>query len=64
MGSRRFHTIAIFLRYLQEFVDVMDGELSDNFEYFRTLVVRGFLEARKHAERLFLLLEMMLTCEQ
>lgn len=49
---------------LQEFMDIMDGELSDNFEYFRTLVVRGFLEARKHAERLFLLVEMMLSGEQ
>lgn len=43
----------------QEFIDVMDGEVSDNYEYFRTLVVRGFLEARKHAERLLLLVEMM-----
>merc|ERR1711920_820447 len=34
----------------QEFLDVMDGECSDQYEYFRTLVIRGFLEARKHVK--------------
>lgn len=44
----------------QEFLDVMDGECSDQYEYFRTLIIRGFLEARKHAERTMLLVRMML----
>lgn len=39
----------------------MDGELSENYEYFRTLIVRGFLEIRKHADRLLLLVELMLS---
>jgi len=42
-----------------EFIDVMDGECSDQFEYFRTLVIRGFLEARKHMERILLLVQMI-----
>jgi len=44
----------------QEFLDVMDGECSDQYEYFRTLVIRGFLEARKHMERIILPIRMML----
>merc|ERR1719230_428341 len=44
----------------QEFLDVMDGECSDQYEYFRTLVIRGFLEARKHRERTGLLVRMLL----
>jgi len=45
----------------QEFLDVMDGECSDQYEYFRTLVIRGFLEARKHMERIILPVRMMLV---
>jgi len=44
----------------QEFLDVMDGERSEQFAYFRRLVVRGFLEARKHMERITLPIQMML----
>ncbi|OEH73842.1 phosphatidylinositol 4-kinase family protein [Cyclospora cayetanensis] len=49
------------LLVVQEFLDVMDGETSDNYEYFRTLIIRGFLEARKHADRIILMVEMMLS---
>merc|ERR1712070_331006 len=48
----------------QEFLDVMDGECSDQYEYFRTLVIRGFLEARKHMERIILPVRMMLVGSQ
>lgn len=44
----------------QEFLDVMDGECSDQYEYFRTLIIRGFLECRKHMERIMLLVRMCL----
>merc|ERR1712232_761762 len=44
----------------QEFLDVMDGECSDQYEYFRTLVIRGFLEARKQMERILLPVRMLL----
>lgn len=45
----------------QEFLDVMGGEFSDDYEYFRTLVVRGFLEARKHVDRIILPVRMLLA---
>lgn len=45
----------------QEILDVMDGECSEQYEYFRTLLIRGFLEARKHMERIVLQVRMMLT---
>ncbi|ORM39510.1 Phosphatidylinositol 4-kinase [Babesia sp. Xinjiang] len=43
----------------KEYVDVMGGETSDNFDYFKALVIRGLLEARKHMDRIVLLVEMM-----
>merc|ERR1712060_252937 len=45
----------------QEFLDVMGGEFSDEYEYFRTLVIRGFLGARKHMERIILPVRMLLA---
>jgi len=45
----------------QEFLDVMDGECSDQYEYFRTLIIRGFLEARKHVDRIVLPVRMLLA---
>ncbi|CBZ49710.1 hypothetical protein NCLIV_001980 [Neospora caninum Liverpool] len=58
-GNINFETSPFKLT--QEYLDVMDGETSDNYEYFRTLIIRGFLEARKHADRIILLVEMMLS---
>lgn len=43
----------------QEFLDIMNREWSDQFEYFRTLVIRGFLEARKHVDRIVLPIRMI-----
>lgn len=37
----------------------MDGPESENFEYFKELVVKGFIELRKHHERIILVVEMM-----
>jgi len=45
----------------REYLEVMDNECSDNYEYFRTLIIRGFLEVRKHSDRLLLLVQMMLS---
>lgn len=45
----------------KDFLEVMGGKCSDQFEYFRTLVIRGFLEARKHMERIVLPIRMMLS---
>eukprot|EP00398_MALV-I-01_sp_L67-1_P000536 gene536-787_t len=44
----------------QEILDVMGGEHSEQYEYFRTLIIRGFLEARKHFEKIKLLISMMM----
>ena len=38
----------------REWVDVMGGRRSPWFTYFRVLLVRGFLEARRHREKLLL----------
>jgi hypothetical protein len=35
------------------------GQLSEHFDYFKLLVIRGFLEARKHAHSCLLLLEVL-----
>eukprot|EP00928_Gymnodinium_smaydae_P010493 TRINITY_DN13961_c1_g7_i1.p1 TRINITY_DN13961_c1_g7~~TRINITY_DN13961_c1_g7_i1.p1 ORF type:complete len:904 (-),score=188.74 TRINITY_DN13961_c1_g7_i1:45-2756(-) len=45
----------------QEFLDVMEGEYSAEYEYFRTLIIRGFLEARKQIERITLPIRMMVS---
>lgn len=44
----------------QEFIEVMEGEGSDSFNYFKVLVIRGYLEARQHAEKILLLVEIMM----
>lgn len=56
-GNFAFETAPFKLT--QEYIDVIGGEDSDKFEYFRTLVIRGFLEARKHRDRLILLVRML-----
>ncbi|XP_072939577.1 phosphatidylinositol 4-kinase beta isoform X2 [Epargyreus clarus] len=50
-----------------EFVDVMDGESSDMFAYFKILILRGLIAARKHCEQIVHLVDTMrmggqLTC--
>ncbi|XP_013138968.1 PREDICTED: phosphatidylinositol 4-kinase beta isoform X1 [Papilio polytes] len=43
----------------REFVEVMDGEDSDMFSYFKILMLRGLLAARKHCDQLIHLVEIM-----
>ena len=43
-----------------EFVDVMGGEQSELFQYFRVLVKRGFLAARNEAHKIMALVECMM----
>lgn len=43
----------------QELVEVMGGESSDMFKYFRILLLKGMLAARKHNERIISLVEVM-----
>lgn len=57
-GNVNWETSAFKLT--QEILDVMGGEHSEQYEYFRTLIIRGFLEARKHFEKIKLLIVMMM----
>lgn len=46
----------------QEYLDVMGGEYSTQFETFRTLVIRAFLEARKHRDQIVDLVRIVGEC--
>jgi hypothetical protein len=52
------------LKLSQEYIEVMDGLHSDMFSYFCALVIRGFLVARKHMDRIASLVELMLPNHQ
>lgn len=43
----------------QEFVEVMEGEDSDAFALFKLLMIRGFLELRRHVDDIVSLVEIM-----
>jgi phosphatidylinositol kinase/protein kinase (PI-3 family) len=47
----------------REFLEVMDSDAegtgSDLFDYFKVLCIQGFLAARKHAEHIVCMVEMM-----
>ncbi|GBP17472.1 Phosphatidylinositol 4-kinase beta [Eumeta japonica] len=43
----------------QEFVEVMDGEDSDMFQYFKILILRGLVAARKHCDQIIHVVELM-----
>ncbi|KDD76212.1 phosphatidylinositol 3- and 4-kinase, partial [Helicosporidium sp. ATCC 50920] len=47
----------------RELLEVMDsgpdGRASELFDYFKVLMIQGFLAARKHSDRILLLVEMM-----
>ena len=44
----------------QEYIDIMDGIESEIFEYFKSLLIRGFHEIRKHLEEILILIEIFL----
>ncbi|XP_063619556.1 phosphatidylinositol 4-kinase beta isoform X1 [Cydia splendana] len=48
----------------QEFVEVMDGENSDMFGYFKILMLRGLIAARKHCDQIIHIVELMRMCGQ
>jgi len=45
----------------QEWVDVMGGVNSSQFQYFKVLCIRGFVEARKQMDRIISLIEIMMS---
>jgi len=60
-GGVNFETAPFKLT--REFLEVMDsdaeGKGSDLFDYFKVLLIQGFLACRKHSDRIVLLVEMM-----
>jgi len=44
----------------REYVEVMEGEDSECFSYFKMIFIRGFLEARKQLNKVPLLVELMM----
>eukprot|EP01054_Gregarina_sp_Poly1_P000219 Gregarina_sp_Poly_1__218@NODE_1050_length_5233_cov_176_655052_g730_i0_p1_GENE_NODE_1050_length_5233_cov_176_655052_g730_i0NODE_1050_length_5233_cov_176_655052_g730_i0_p1_ORF_typecomplete_len1227_score214_89PI3_PI4_kinase/PF00454_27/1_4e41PI3Ka/PF00613_20/5_5e10PI3Ka/PF00613_20/2_1e03Ribosom_S30AE_C/PF16321_5/26Ribosom_S30AE_C/PF16321_5/48TF_Zn_Ribbon/PF08271_12/43TF_Zn_Ribbon/PF08271_12/14_NODE_1050_length_5233_cov_176_655052_g730_i0593739 len=61
-GSMGFETSPFKLS--AELLAIMDGENSQHFEHFKELIVKGFLETRKHADRILLVVEMMLSASK
>ena len=57
-GSINFETAPFKMTH--EFVQLMGGEQSDMFHYFRLMFIRGFLEVRNNWEKITLLVEMLL----
>ncbi|XP_076457046.1 phosphatidylinositol 4-kinase beta-like isoform X2 [Babylonia areolata] len=47
-----------------EFVEVMGGQGSDMFEYFKILMLQGFVASRKHMDKILPLVEIMQTGSQ
>ena len=46
-------------KFPQEYMDVLGGKSSATFSEFKSLLLRGFLALRKHADKLILLIELM-----
>ena len=56
-GERSRAIMALLLRILQ----VMGGEGSDMFEYFKILILQGLIASRKHMEKIVSLVEILQT---
>lgn len=46
-------------KFTQEYLDIIGGQDSDMFEYFKSLLIRGFIEVRKHIDELIALINIM-----
>ena len=44
----------------QEFIDVLGGEKSKKFHKYRKLVHAGFMALQEHADKIIILVEMMM----
>ena len=44
----------------QEYIDLMDGLESEMFQYFKSLMIRGFFEIRKNLDDILVLIEIMM----
>jgi phosphatidylinositol 4-kinase len=50
-------------KFTQEYLELMGGFGSPNFQYFKSLLLKGYLEARKQSEKIILLVEIMAVGE-
>lgn len=48
----------------QELIDVMGGIGSDMFEYYKILLLRGLIAARKHHDRIVNIVDIMIAGER
>lgn len=46
-------------KFTQEYLEIIGGQDSDMFEYFKSLLIRGFIEVRKHLDELIDLIKIM-----
>jgi len=46
-------------KFTQEYLDIMGGTESPMFEYFESLMIRGFIEVRKHMDEFINLIKIM-----
>lgn len=44
----------------QEYLDVMDGVDSEIYQYFKSLLIRGFYEIRKNLDDILILIEILM----
>ena len=54
-----FNFEAAPFKLTQEYVDLMDGPESDKFEFFKSLMVRGFIEIRRNLDDLLSIITIM-----
>lgn len=43
-----------------EYIEILGGLNSEKYKEFKTLMLKGFLALRKHADRILLMVEMMI----
>ena len=46
-------------KFTQEYLDIMGGLDSPMYEYFESLLIRGFIEVRKHMDEFINLIKIM-----
>jgi phosphatidylinositol kinase/protein kinase (PI-3 family) len=46
-------------KFTQEYLDIMGGVDSPMFEYFKSLMIRGLFEVRKHLDQMIDLIKIM-----
>ncbi len=46
-------------KFTEDFVELLDGRGSDLFRYFESLLLKGFVAARKHRDSICMLVEVM-----